>query len=128
VYKDFPIVELHPQAHLAAEAAQCAGEQGRFWEMHGMLFERPSEWDTVASAARVAFEEYALTLQLDVEQFGGCLDEGRYQQRVQTTLAEGRYLGMTGTPGFVINGKFLGGAQPTEIFKRVLDRELNTLE
>ncbi len=127
MYKDFPIVELHPQAHLAAEAAECAGEQGEYWEMHTTLFASSSDWDTTEATAREAFAGYATRLGLETEQFAACLAEGRYRDNVDANLAEGRRLGVTGTPAFVINGKFLGGAQPTEIFKRVIDRELNSL-
>lgn len=121
-------MELHPQAHLAAEAAECAGEQGQYWEMHTILFASPSDWDTTEAAAREAFAGYATQLGLETEQFAACMSESRYRDNVDANLAEGRRLGVTGTPAFVINGKFLGGAQPTEIFKRVIDRELSLLE
>ncbi len=120
-------MQLHPQAHLAAEAAECAGEQGQYWEMHTTLFASPSDWDTTEAAAREAFAGYATRLGLETERFVACMTEGRYRDNVDANLAEGRRLGVTGTPAFVINGKFLAGAQPTDIFKRVIDRELNSL-
>ena len=128
MYKDFPIATLHPQAPLAAEAAECAGEQGRYWEMHRTLFAAPSQWAVSASKARSTFGRYATDHSLDTEQFDACMAEGRYRANVEANLAEGRYLGVTGTPAFVINGKLLAGAQPAEIFRRVFDRELASLE
>ena len=127
VYKDFPIRQLHPQAELAAEAAECAGEQGKYWEMHKALFARPSQWDTTAQAARAAFARYAEDIELDLEAFAACLDTGRQRPNVEANMAEGHYLGITATPAFVINGKLLSGAQATTLFKRVFDRELKAL-
>ena len=124
MYKDFPIKELHPQAHLAAEAAECAGEQGGYWSMHATLFAAPSEWDTTEDAARAAFGLYAGKLGLDAARFESCLAEGRYRPDVEANMAEGRRLGVTGTPAFIINGKIMAGAQPVEVFQRVLNREL----
>jgi protein-disulfide isomerase len=124
VYKDFPIVQLHPQASIAAEAAECAGEQGQYWPMHAVLFAEPSEWDTTEDIARAAFAEYASGIGLDTARFDACMAEGRYRPAVEANIAEGRRMGVTGTPAFIINGKILAGAQPTEVFRRVLDREL----
>jgi protein-disulfide isomerase len=125
VYKDFPIVQLHPQAHIAAEAAECAGEQGGYWRMHGALFTAPSEWDTTEEAARAAFTRYAADLGLDGARFDSCMADGHYQPDILANMAEGRRLGVTGTPAFIVNGKIMAGAQETEVFRRVLDRELN---
>ena len=124
VYKDFPILQSHPQAGLAAEAAECAGEQGKYWEMHGALFAEPSAWDTTEESARETFRGYAETIGLETAPFEACFEEGRYGANVQANMAEGRYLGVTGTPAFVINGKLLAGAQPTEVFQQVIEREL----
>jgi protein-disulfide isomerase len=115
---------LHPQAHLAAEAAECAGEQGQYWAMHAALFTAPSEWDTTEEMARVAFAGYAANIGLDPERFDTCMTEGRYRPGIDRNIAEGRRMGLSGTPMFVVNGKLLAGAQPVEVFRRVLDREL----
>jgi protein-disulfide isomerase len=128
VYKDFPIVQLHPQAHIAAEAAECAGEQGKYWEMHHALFGAPSDWDTTEEAARAAFEAYASDLGLDIAQFAACMQQARYRGNVTTNIAEGRHFGLTGTPAFVINGKLLSGAHPVDVFRSVIDRELAAAE
>ena len=128
VFKDFPNIRSHPQAHLAAEAAECAGEQGKYWEMHRALFAAPSEWDTTEQAARAAFEHYANEIELDAQLFGGCMAEGRYRANIEGNWAEGRHLGVAGTPVFIINGKLLAGAHPLHVFKRAFDRELKALK
>ena len=92
--------------------------------MHGRLFEQPSEWDTTEDAARASFERYAEDLDLSTTDLLQCLDEDRYSENVQTNLDEARRLGLTGTPSFIINGKLLVGAHPTETFVQVLGREL----
>jgi protein-disulfide isomerase len=124
VYKDFAIVSNHPQAAFAAQAAECAGEQAQYWSMHERLFAVPEEWDTTPDAARTSFDRYAGELNLDTAAFGQCLDAGRYRDEVQADYDEAVGLGMNGTPSFVINGKLLVGAQPTEDWIRILDREL----
>lgn len=124
VFKDFPIAQLHPQAHIAAEAAECSGEQGKYWVMHDTLFNAPSEWDTTEETARAVFAGYAQDLGLDTVRFDDCMAQGRYRPGIATNMAEGRRMGVTGTPTFIVNGKLLVGAQTAEIFQRVLDREI----
>jgi protein-disulfide isomerase len=127
VFKDFPIVQLHPQAKLAAEAAECVGRQGAYWQMHEVLFANQSTWDTTAAVARAAFAQYAGDLKIDRHAFETCMDQGQTRANVEKNMAEGQHLGIDGTPSFVINGKLLSGAQPTETFQRVFDRELEAL-
>ncbi len=121
VYKDFPIDSLHPQARAAAEAARCAGEQGKFWEFHDLIYAGPSD----GSAATMG--RYAAEVGLDPERFEQCRSSRRYQAQVQRDLEEGARLGVSGTPGFFINGRFLSGAQPVEAFARMIDEELERL-
>jgi len=124
VYKDFPLVSLHPQAGLAAQAAECAGDQGRYWKLHHKLFDNPQAWDTSSDEAIRSFRRYAEQLGIDGIEMEQCLVQGRYADAVQRNFDEGRRLGITGTPAFIINGKLLAGAHPTEVFTKVLDREL----
>ena len=118
------MVSNHPQAAYAAEAAQCAGEQGKYWEMHNQLFAQPEQWDTTPQAARETFAAYADVLDLNNSDLLQCLDEGRYTANIEANLQEARRFGLTGTPSFIINGKLLVGAHPTETFVQVLDQEL----
>jgi predicted DsbA family dithiol-disulfide isomerase len=119
VYKDFPIDSLHPGARTAAEAARCAGEQGKFWEFHAKVNAGP------ADSSATTLQGYAQQVGLDAEKFEACRSSRKYQASVQTDVAEGTRLGVNGTPGFFINGRFLSGAQPLEAFTKIIDEELH---
>ena len=119
VYKDLPLDSLHPQARVAAEAAQCAHEQGKFWAYHDRLYERGT--DTAAATLTAVATEAGL----DVAAFGQCLESGRQKATVQRSLDEGESFGATGTPTFFINGRMMSGALPLETFTRVIDEELS---
>jgi protein-disulfide isomerase len=118
VFRDFPIASLHPMAAKAAEAARCAGEQGKFWEYHDLLFVGQSQ------ATIEDFKRSAEQLKLDSKRFGQCLDSGKHQAAVEADVQEGARLGVTGTPTFFINGRILVGAQPLESFRRIVEAEL----
>jgi protein-disulfide isomerase/plastocyanin len=117
VFRDFPL-DFHPSAQKAAEAAECAGEQGKYWEMHDVLFENQDALgvDTL--------KMYAVSLGLDTVEFDNCLDSGAMAEEVLADLADGQAYGVSGTPGFFINGKLLSGAQPFEAFKQEIEAAL----
>jgi protein-disulfide isomerase len=118
VYRDFPLVQIHPNAARAAEAGACANEQGKFWAMHDAMFEHQdklAEADLKASAA---------TLGLDAAKFEQCLGSGRYTGQWKKDAAEGERYGVSSTPAFFINGRLVVGAQPYESFARIMDEEL----
>ena len=117
VYRDYPGPN-HPYAPQAAKAARCAGEQGKFWEYHDLLFGRQSPgkaWDFVALAKE-------LGLQLNV--FDSCLNSERFREEITKDLQDGLKLGITSTPTFFINGRPLVGAQPLAAFQALIDRVL----
>jgi protein-disulfide isomerase len=118
VHKDLPLEEIHPQARQAAEAARCAGDQGKFWEYHDKLYERSPK------ASVDDLKAYAKELGLEVSGFDRCIASGRFRAAVQKDLMEGAALGLTGTPAFFINGRELSGAQPLEAFTAIIDEEL----
>ena len=122
VFKHLPVTSQ--QGGLAAEAAECAGEQGRFWEYHDALFREPERWDRDETTARQAFATIAGEQGLEVPALETCLSERRYQAKVEADLAEGHSLRLFGTPNFFINGRLLSGAQPFEVFSQVLDDQL----
>jgi protein-disulfide isomerase len=124
VYKDYPIVSEH--GHLAAQAAECAGEQGAYWEMHDQLFLDPAAWNTSPEEALATFRSYAETLEIDADALSMCIVEERFRPDVDADFQEGLDIGIFGTPTFIINRKLLGGAQPIEVFREVIDRELAT--
>ncbi len=118
-YRDFPMRTLHPQAQLAAEAARCAGEQGKFWEYHDALF----------GADQPKLDEAGLTstarsLGLDEKSFSSCLASGKFKAQIEQDVQDGTRAGVSGTPGFFINGVFVNGAQPEEAFTKIIEREL----
>lgn len=98
VFRHFPILSLHPQSQRAAETAEAAGEQGRFWQMHHVLFEHQQALDDGSLV------EYALNLGLDMPRFLQKFSERVYANRVRSDLLSGIAGGVTGTPTFFING------------------------
>jgi protein-disulfide isomerase len=118
VHKDLPLDALHPQARLAAEAARCAGDQGKFWDYHDKLY---------ASSPKLGVEEVkavAKEVGLDASRFDQCLSSGKLRAAVQQDYAQAAQLGLTGTPAFFINGREISGAQPLEAFAAIIDEEL----
>jgi protein-disulfide isomerase len=120
VFRNFPLNSIHPQAQTAAEAAECAGEQGKYWEMHDLLFEGQSQWSGSAGAVDT-FKEMAGKLGLDQGKFDSCLDAGDYASKVSADLDEAVAAGVTSTPSFSINGKSLAGAQPFAAFQQEIE-------
>ncbi len=117
VYRDFPL-GFHKNAQKAAEAAECAGEQGKYFEMHDLLFESGVEGGVTA------FKQYAETIGLDKDEFNSCLDSGEMANEVQEDMQDGQAVGVSGTPGFIINGKLVSGAQPFSVFQQAIEAEL----
>jgi protein-disulfide isomerase len=121
VYRDFPL-NFHQYAQKAAEAAECADEQGKFWEYHDILFQKQFEW---SSAGESKFKEYAQQLGLNTQKFNQCLDSGKYANEVQKDYNDGLKYGVSGTPTFFINGIGVVGAQPYNVFEQIIEQELN---
>ena len=132
VYRDFPIQSIHPNALPAAVAAECANEQGKYWEYHDILFEKQSGWSKLDSnTALSTFSQYATDINLEQQQFDSCLGSGKYLEEVQGDLSDGRDYDITGTPGFFIGNEEIGfvkinGAQPFDSFQRIIDAQLDT--
>lgn len=114
VYKDFPVVGGENEAH----AAWCAYEQDAFWEYHDVLFEN------LQQGSMANFLTWAEELGLDRDAFEECMQTGRYEDNVIEEAREGQMFGVTGTPGFYINGELLAGAQPFEAFQAVIEEHL----
>jgi protein-disulfide isomerase len=118
-FRDLPLTQIHPQAMMAAEAARCAGEQGKFWEYHDLLFANQNKLD------RPGLLEKAHTLNLDEKQFDSCLSSEKYKAQIQQDSQEGMRNGVSGTPGFFINGIFMSGAQPEMVFEKSIQEQLS---
>jgi protein-disulfide isomerase len=117
VYRNYPLPN-HPYARPAAEAAQCANEQGKFWPYHDRLFANQQRL-TVPD-----LKQHAAEVGLDTAKFNACLDSHKYASVVEKDIAIGNESGVDGTPAFFINGRMISGAQPFEAFKRIIDEEL----
>ncbi len=116
-YRHYPLGN-HPNARPAAEASQCANEQGKFWPYHDRLF---------ATSNHLAVEDLkqdAAALGLDTAKFNACVDTHKYKADVDADVAAGDDAGVDGTPAFFINGRMISGAQPFDAFKRIIDEEL----
>jgi protein-disulfide isomerase len=120
VFRDYPIATLHPTVPKAHEAARCAGEQGKFWDYHDLLFERSP------SHSLEQLKQYAQELKLNGPAFAQCLESGKYQAAVAQDVQEGTHLGVTATPTFFINGRVLSGAQPIAAFQKLIESELKS--
>jgi protein-disulfide isomerase len=118
VYRDFPLVGMHSNAAPAAEAANCAGDQDKYWEFQELLF------NGEMALTRKTYEAYAQQLKLKTDEFNECLDDRRYQQEVEADYNYAGKLGVQSTPTFFINGLAVIGAQPFEVFERIIDMEL----
>ena len=129
VYRNYPIESIHPMAFKAAEAAECANEQGKFWPMHDRLF---GNQQTLAPAQLPA---HAAAAGLDASAFQQCVASGKFTTKIRKDMSDAMALGITGTPGFVV-GKtvagspvikveaFLSGAKPMAAFKFEIDKLL----
>jgi len=117
VYRDYPL-SFHQFAQKASEAAECADEQGKFWEYHNKIFENQQ------SLSIANLKKWALDLSLDSNKFDTCLDSGKYEEEVEKDFQDGSVAGVTGTPAFFINGILLTGAQPFENFRAIIEVEL----
>jgi len=117
VFKDFPLPN-HPQAPKASEAAHCAGDQGKYWEMHDHMFANQRALNVPE------LKQYAVALSLDAAKFNQCLDAGNYAGLVAAGMAQGEQMGVNSTPTLYVNGRVLIGAQPFEAFKQIIDEEL----
>ena len=118
VYRDFPLSSIHPQATPAAEAAECAKEQNKFWEFHDKIFQNQ------AAMSDASYKQWAKDLGLNAQQFNDCVDNRKYKSEVEKDYQDGQSAGVSGTPAFFVNGIKISGAQPFASFKTIIDQEL----
>ena len=118
VYRHFPLSQVHSYAEKAAEASECAADQGKFWEYHNKLFENQK------SLYLNSLKQYASDIGLNSTQFNTCLDSGVMQQRVSQDYKAGASSGVSSTPTFFVNDKKVEGAQPFSAFQSAIDSQL----
>lgn len=117
VYRDFPL-SFHKQAKISAIAGECAGEQGKYWQMFDKLI-NSSSFDVES------LKKYAEEIGVDSQTFDQCLDNQETKEEVENDFREAQKFGVKGTPAFFINGRFVNGALPFEVFKKIIDEELS---
>jgi protein-disulfide isomerase len=128
VFLDFPLEQIHFKARKAAEAAQCAGEQGKFWEMHSLLFAQKGNLDLRQ------YSEFAKQLGLEAFAFDLCLNSGKQSQKINRSIAAGTGIGLNATPSFIVTktergdivsgGNLIVGAQPYDQFQSLIEKTL----
>lgn len=123
VYRHFPLKQIHFNAEPAAWASEAAARQGKFWEMHNLLFEKQSEWSTSNDLKKV-FEDYALILGLDKDKFLADLDSKEVKDFVNAQRQHGLKEGLNSTPTFFLNGKKLDNPQSIDAFRILIDKAL----
>ncbi len=129
VYRHFPLTSIHPYAQKAAEASECASEQGKFWEMADALFGQQDQWTAKALDA-ATLEGLAKTAGVrDLKKFSSCVTSGKYTALVNADEKTGEAAGVTGTPGTIVIGKdgskqLIPGALPYDSVKQIIDSML----
>lgn len=134
VMREFPIASIHPRATPASQAALCAGAQGKYWEMHDLLFDNPR------NLSDEDFKNHGEALQLNIDEFTFCVEQGSFTEQIQKDLEEGKEMGVRGTPSFVLGytdsgdpnnvrvTKFVRGARGYDSFAQEIDELLNAEE
>ncbi len=117
VFRDFPL-PMHKDAELASIASECADDQDKFWDYHDKLFANQQALDVSA------LKKYAGELKLNMNKFNKCLDSKKYKDEVAKDREDGEKAGVSGTPAFFVNGKFVAGLKPADYFKKLIDAEL----
>jgi protein-disulfide isomerase len=120
VFRHFPLEEVHPHALLAAEVAECAASQGKFWQMHDLLFERQNHLKLAQ------LREYAQSLDLDMTRFTAELDDEVYLQRVREHQQSGQASGVRATPGFFLNGRIQDVSYGLAVLSEAVEAELGS--
>src|SRR5690606_7987339 len=119
---DFPLTEIHKNTLAASNAAACAADQGKFWEMHDLIYARQPEWSTAATSnPKKFFERYASEVGADVSTWSKCYDDVRHLQRIMSNRAEGERRNVRSTPTFVIGNKMIPGLLPYDMIKAYVD-------
>ncbi|MFH0869968.1 MAG: thioredoxin domain-containing protein [archaeon] len=120
IFKDFPLTQIHKDALNAALAAECAREQGKYWEYHDYLFDHNDKLDIGS------LELYALQFNMSAEKFNSCLESQKFKYEIDSDIKAATAAGVSSTPTFFINGIAVVGAQPEEEFTKIINSELSS--
>ena len=118
-YRDFPL-QQHPYARLAAHAAACADEQGKYWDMHERIYDSQAEWSAARDATPL-FRNYARAAGLDVARYDACMKAGKYAGRIQASYNEGVQLGVSSTPTLLVGNRLYRGRLDSDAIIRMVD-------
>jgi protein-disulfide isomerase len=125
VFRDFPLMQIHPEALMAANAVNCAGEQGKYWQFHDKVFrEQYNRGDDIIRMKAADLKKWAKEIGVDQAKFDQCLDSEKFKSEVLKDKADGDAAGVQGTPTFFINGRVMGGAQQYPEYKKLIDELL----
>jgi protein-disulfide isomerase len=124
VYRNFPLTDLHPNAQIAAQAAEAAGLQGKYWEMHDILFTKQSDW-SASSAVRDIFAGYAQSLGMNVEQFKKDIDSDAVKNIVAEDVKDGNTIGINATPTFFLDGVKLDNPATLADFESAVQKKIS---
>jgi len=128
VYKDLPL-EFHAQAMNAAIAGECAKDQDKFWEMSDRLYNTQKQWGNLEDdKAKAFFKKQAISLKLDIEKFGVCLDEEQHKEEIEKSKKEAEEFGISGTPSMFIGDEFIGGVVPAQQLKTIIQSKIDVIE
>lgn len=122
-FRNFPLVQIHRHAFVASRAAEAADKQGKFWEMHDILYENQQAWGETSNP-NSQFEAYATQLGLDLAKFKTDMASEETNNKINADISEGQKLGATGTPTFAINGKKIENPRSLEDFTKVIDEAI----
>ncbi len=123
-FRNYPLVQIHPNAFVGSRAAEAAGKQGKFFEMHDLLYENQDTWAPTQNPTSF-FEQYAQQLGLNVDQFKADMNSAAVADTINADVKAGQALGANSTPTFVLNGKKIDkNPQSPEEFKKLLDDEI----
>ena len=123
-FMDFPL-SMHKNTWDASLAASCANEQGKFWEMHDLIFANQDKWNgETTSNPRKPLGALARGLALDMTKYGSCMDGETHRAQIQANLQEGERRGINQTPSFIIGGQLVPGALPFDQFNKLVEAEL----
>lgn len=123
VYRHFPLTSIHANAEFAARAAEAAGEQDKFWEMHDLLFQKQGEWSKVADIVPV-FRNYAALVGLDVEKFEADFKSREVKDFVSSQKSHAMAAGFPGTPTFVVNGEVIQNPSSVDQFRTIIQEKI----
>jgi protein-disulfide isomerase len=123
-YRDFPLDQIHANARLAAHAAACADDQGKYWEMHRVIYAHHPEWGLSNRDASGKFRDYAAEAGLTMSQYNDCMGTAKHAGRIEASLREGQQLGVPATPSFIIGGRLYPSSMSSDSIRAAVLRAM----